>query len=74
MRESGAGIALTGSDEENIATLRIFFSNPDYRDELRAMGDRAVRTIECRFSRKKLASQMLDILKSAADRGNRHDD
>ncbi len=74
VRESGAGIALTGSDEENIATLRIFFSNPDYRDELRAMGDRAVRTIECRFSRKKLASQMLDILKSAADRGNRHDD
>lgn len=70
VRESGAGIALTRSESENLATIREFFSNPGYRDELRIMEDRASRTAEHRFSRKKLAAQMLEILKNVANGGN----
>ena len=74
VRESGAGIALTGGRGEDLSSLEGFFSDPGCRDELKAMGGRALKTVEGRFMRKDLASRMLETLKDAADeRGQEND-
>ena len=66
IRKHQAGIALCGDEEENIRTLTTFFSQGDYHDKLRQMGDNGRKAVEENYSRTKLAKDYLEILKAAS--------
>ncbi len=65
VRKYGAGIALTGTAEEDLATLKDFFHRDDWRESLRQMGDHGRKAVEEHYSRTKLAEDYLRILHEA---------
>ena len=68
IREADAGVVLCGSPEENEAKLKEFFLNGNYHDNLKAMGNNAIKLVEESFSREKLANQVLHVLEGLIER------
>ena len=60
--ESGAGMVLSGTREEDLKRLEEFASKADLSRELQRMSDAAAEFMACNYTRKRLAGQMLDIL------------
>ena len=73
IREADAGVALCGSPEENEAKLKEFFLNENYHDNLKAMGNNAIKLVEESYSREKLASQVLRVLEDLVERSEARD-
>lgn len=66
VRESGGGIALCGTREEDLAALEAFASRPDLAEELGRMSASAVRFMERGYTRGRMAERMLGVLGLAA--------
>lgn len=73
LEDAGAGIVLDGSREDDLAKLIGFFSQPDWRSELRRMGDNGRRLVEASFDRRKLAAEYLSLIESVCE-GESHRD
>lgn len=69
IRDAGAGLVLCGSDEDNEKVLRAFFGDPDWRQRLAAMGERAQKLMQESYSREVLAERMLKVLCGIAKNG-----
>lgn len=67
IRKYNAGIALTGTTEENKALLKDFFSSANWNEKLKEMGENGRRAVERNYCRTKLANDYLYILKAAKD-------
>lgn len=66
LRKNHAGIVLCGTLEEDMETLRRFFSQEDYRDQLNQMGRNGYEAV-CRcYDRKSLAREYLGVLKECS--------
>lgn len=65
IRESGAGIVLCGSIDEDLETLESFASRSDLAEELSRMSTSALNFMEQNYTRKRMANQMLLSLVSA---------
>lgn len=68
VREHDAGIALTGTVEEDLAQLESFFARPDWRQELTHMGERGRNAVQLKYSRSKLAKKYAAVLEQVACR------
>ena len=66
VRESGAGLTLCGSREEDLSVLEAFASRNDLSRGLSSMSEAAVDFMERNYTRKRLADQMLDVLCEAS--------
>ncbi len=66
VRDSGAGIALCGSREQDLAELEAFASSGDLSQQLARMSTSAVEFMERNYTRKRLADQMLRVLTEAS--------
>lgn len=62
VRESGGGIVLCGSRDEDLAVLQSFASRSDLVLELSRMSKLATEYMERNYTRKRLAEQMLEVL------------
>lgn len=62
-----AGLALTGSDEENKQKLKEFFSRKDWHQKLREMGTNGRKAVQEYYCRKKLAMDYIDLLQNCVD-------
>lgn len=69
IRKNHAGIALTGSKEEDLVILREFFADSNWKNRLKEMGMNGRKTVERQYSRKKLAEEYIEILRDAS-KGN----
>jgi len=69
IRTYNAGLALTGTIEEDNAELEKFFAKPDWQDELSAMGQRGRAAVLENYSRKKLAMKYIDIMNGVKNNG-----
>lgn len=69
IRDAGAGVVLTGTYEEDEESLRHFFSSDTWRDDIEAMGVRALETLEKKYSRSMLAGCMLEVIMGATEKG-----
>lgn len=58
VRNSGAGIALTGTDKENSEDMKTFLSSADRDIRIQQMRNKAKVVMEERYSRTKLAEEM----------------
>lgn len=65
VRESGAGLALTGEPEENAVKLRSFATSPDLAIRLEDMSKAAVDYLNKGYTRRALAERMLEVLSRA---------
>ena len=65
IREHNAGLALTGTKEQDLCALRQFFENENWRDILCQMGESGRRAVEQYYSRNKLAEEYINILNLA---------
>ena len=65
IRKYNAGIALTGSKEEDLAKLQEFFSKEDWHKQLKLMGDNGRKAVEEHYSRTKLAEDYISVLDAA---------
>lgn len=65
IRKFNAGIALTGTTEEDLSELKEFFSRDDWRDQLKHMGDNGRKAVEDHYSRTKLAEDYICVLDAA---------
>lgn len=68
IREYQSGIALTGGKEEDCKKLIEFFSQPDWKDQMRAMGANGRKAVEVHYSRNKLAECYIDILRNVSEK------
>ena len=66
VRRSGAGIALCGSKEEDLAELRAFVTGDDLSNKLTGMSESAVDFMKREHSRTLMAEKMIRILFEAA--------
>lgn len=66
VRRSGAGIALCGSKEEDLAELRAFAAGDNLSNELAKMSESAVDFMKREYSRTLMAEKMIRILSDAA--------
>lgn len=64
VRDSNAGIVLTGTFDEDIKILSSFFLRPDWQNHLQTLGKNGARTVKEKYSRKHLAQKYLEILES----------
>lgn len=64
--ESGAGLVLSGTDEDNKEKIREFFGKEDLKSRIGEMRNAACALIEEGYSRETLAKRMLDILTETA--------
>lgn len=62
IRKHNAGLALTGTQEEDLAQLKAFFSRPDWRETLRLMGENGARAVAENYTRKSCAKRYLTLL------------
>lgn len=67
IRKYNAGIALTGTKEQDLQILRDFFKNAGWKEELKKMGANGRHAVEKHYSRKKLAENYLSILQECVD-------
>lgn len=65
VRRSGAGIALCGSEEEDISELEAFASRADLAGNLARMSDAAVVFVDREYSRRLMADKMIAVLSDA---------
>lgn len=65
VRRSGAGIALCGSEEEDISELETFASRADLAGNLARMSDAAVVFVDREYSRRLMADKMIAVLSDA---------
>lgn len=65
VRRSGAGIALCGSEEEDISELEAFASRADLAGNLARMSDAAVVFADREYSRRLMADKMIAVLSDA---------
>lgn len=65
VRRSGAGIALCGSEEEDIGELEAFASRADLAGNLARMSDAAVAFVDREYSRRLMADKMIAVLSDA---------
>ena len=68
VRESGGGLALCGSKDEDLAALEEFAGRADLAEELARMSDAAVGFMERNYTRRRMADQMLSVLAAAANK------
>lgn len=68
VRESGAGIALCGTELEDVRALSSFASSEDLAERLCEMSANAVSFMESRYTRRRMAEKMLHVLSRIADR------
>lgn len=66
IRKYKAGIALTGTKEQDLKQLSTFFENPDWRNALQEMGENGYKAVETHYSRRKLAEDYITILQTVA--------
>lgn len=66
VRDSGAGLALTGQRDEDIQVLLDFARQKDLQQVLETMSKNAIEFMEQKYTRKCLADKMLDILTAAS--------
>lgn len=64
---AGAGLTLTGTEEENRNKLATFFSTPHWEQDLKKMGENGAALVREQYSRKKLAEAYLEILSEIAE-------
>jgi len=62
IRKFKAGITLTGTTEEDLEKLNRFFSQEDWKDQLKQMGDNGRKAVENHYSRTQLASEYIGVL------------
>lgn len=62
IRGNRAGIALTGTPEEDLAVLDSFFSAPDWREQLRLMGGNGADAVVRHYTRSGCARRLLSHL------------
>ena len=67
VRQYNAGIVLTGTEEEDFEALRKFFSEADWREQLKEMGSNGYKAVAEHYSRKVLAKKYLDIFEELLD-------
>lgn len=65
IKKYNAGLALTGTVEEDLKQLNAFFKYPDWHDRLKKMGDNGRKAVEEHYSRTKLAKDYLTVLEKA---------
>lgn len=70
VRESGAGLALVGDEGECVREALAFAGSPDLPERLALMSESAVRFMESRYTRGRMAERLLDTLKRAASNAN----
>lgn len=70
IRESGAGIVLCGTIDEDLETLECFASRSDLAEELSRMSTSAINFMEQNYTRKRMADQMLLSLVGAVKNAN----
>lgn len=68
IRKYNAGIVLTGTVKSDLAVLEEFFSKGDWKAVLEQMGKNGAEAVAKYYSRKTLAYEYLDILKSATEK------
>lgn len=68
IRQYGAGIALTGTKEEDLNEIKRFFSSPNWKAKLEQMGNNGRIAVEEHYSRSKLAEDYLSVLHEAGKR------
>lgn len=66
IEESGAGIVLSGSRDEDLLALEEFAAQPDLAEKLSKMSASAIDFMERNYTRKRMADQMLVSLANAA--------
>lgn len=71
VRQYQAGIALTGTPQEDLAQLAALVSRPDFRARLAAMGQNGAKAVQAHYSRARLARVYLDLLEKVG-KGNGH--
>lgn len=67
IRESGAGLVLSGTDEDNKEKIREFFGKEDLKSRIGEMRNAACALMEEGYSRETLAKRMLHILTETAE-------
>lgn len=66
IRQFNAGIALTGTREEDLTALRSFFAAPDWRQRLEEMGQNGAAAARAHYSRTSLALRYIQLLTECA--------
>lgn len=66
VRESGAGINLCGTEDEDLESLVTFASDCDLADRLEEMSAKAIDFMERNYTRRRMAERMLDVFERAA--------
>ena len=66
VRESGAGLTLCGSSDEDLKALEGFAGRVDLAEELARMSVSAADFMERNYTRRRMAEQMLSVLGAAA--------
>lgn len=69
VRESCGGVALCGTDGENLNALRAFVLEPNLPERLSILGANASSFMERNYTRSRLAGRMLEVLMQASNRG-----
>lgn len=62
VRKYHAGLALTGTFEEDMVTLRCFFSQEDWQEQLIQMGKNGALAVSEHYSRRNLAQEYVQLL------------
>ena len=68
IRKYNAGIVLTDTVKSDLAVLEEFFSKGDWKAVLEQMGKNGAEAVAKYYSRKTLAYEYLDVLKSATEK------
>lgn len=63
VRDNRAGIALTGTYEEDLETLRAFLSRPDWRQQLGTMGKNGADAVATGYTRSSCAARYMTLFR-----------
>lgn len=62
VRQNNTGLVLTGTEKEDNALLEQFFSQPDWRERLRQMGENGAELVRRKYTRTSCAQRYLTLL------------
>ena len=65
IRKYHAGITLTGTTEEDLKVLKDFFGKPNWKNQIKQMGENGRKAVEEHYSRSKLAEDYIRVLDAA---------
>lgn len=65
IRKYNAGITLTGTTEDDLEILKDFFNKPDWKIQIKQMGENGRKAVEEHYSRLKLAEDYIRVLDAA---------